>query len=365
MPDQFYHTRTFAGRALRAQQLQRYFLLFVTAAFTMLSLTSCADDDPTYYADEVVENLVVAVILPTNADFVVSVERLNSACRALRESPTDNAQIANAGNLWRDARALWSMSEAYAFGPAEEFNLKAELNAWPIDADGVENLLASSTDLTQSVLSTQAADLRGFHAIEYLLFRDGHARSQQDLTAREREYLEAAAGLIMGRVQQYAARWAADNGFHLQIVGEDGTRINSAELFIQLTFGAITDLCNDLHNVRLERPLQTQNMNDVESVLSYNTLNEVRNNLLGIQHLLRGSIDFDPNSEGLTAWIDTRNRLVAQRLSVRISSAQSALDVAPIPLANNLNDQDGYTPALDALQELLQSLTDDVPPLYE
>ncbi len=350
---------------LRSHGLFLRLIVSFAATACVFGLTSCDDDDPSFYADEVVEHLVEDVILPTNADLLVSVERLYSACRALRESPTDNLQIVNAGQLWREARAFWTMSEAFAFGPAEEYKLAAELNAWPLDTEGVENLLASFNALSSSELNKQPADMRGFHAVEYLLFRDGNARTQEELTTREREYLEASADLLASRIRQYAARWASEPGFHLQLVGEDGSRRNSAQLFIELTFGTITDLCRDIDEIRLKRPLETQDARNVESQFSHNSLNGIRNNLLGIQHLFRGSLSFGRETQGLTAWIDTRNRLVAQRLSVRISSAQTALDNVPFPLAERLRDQNGYAPAINALDTLLQTLADDVPPLYD
>lgn len=357
--------RIHAPGASRVQGIYQRLLISLAAIACLFSLTSCDDDDPSLYAEEVVEHLVEDVILPTNADLLVSVERLYSACKALRDMPTDNQQTVNAGQLWRDARAFWTMSEAYAFGPAEEFNLARELNAWPLDTGGVENLVASTSVITSSQLNKLAADMRGFHAVEYLLFRDGKTRTQDELTLREREYLEASADLLLNRIRQYAAMWAANNGFHLQLVGEDGSRQNSAQLFIELTFSAITDLCIDIDEIRLQRPLQTQNVRNVESRFSRNSLNEIRNGLLGIQHLFNGSLSFRREAQGLTAWIDTRNRLVAQRLSVRISSALTAMDNVPFPLAERLQDQSGYKPAIEALELLQQSLTDDVPPLYD
>lgn len=93
--------------------------------------------------------------------------------------------------LWHSARDYWEELEAFAFGPMGDYD--AYLDTWPI----------SPEDLQRSAgvpVEALPPEVRGFHALEYLLFRElpkDPARAQQlvllaqDLASRSRELRKA------------------------------------------------------------------------------------------------------------------------------------------------------------------------------
>jgi len=90
--------------------------------------------------------------------------------------------------LWLAARRPWEELEAFAFGPVGEFD--PYLDTWPISPEDLKRTLGSpAADLPPEV--------RGFHALEYLLFQEP-ARTPEaarHLARLARDLAEKAAAL--------------------------------------------------------------------------------------------------------------------------------------------------------------------------
>lgn len=134
---------------------------------------------------EIVNQFVDVVAVPTYAELVTRNRALLSAVQALQAAPSDNA-FATACAAWLAARQPWETSEAFLFGPVSELGLDPNMDSWPLDADGIANLLQSqawnsmewSGDYNEDSETIEAAQsLRGFHTLEFLLFKDGQPRT--------------------------------------------------------------------------------------------------------------------------------------------------------------------------------------------
>lgn len=133
----------------------------------------------------IVDQFVDAVALPTYKDLVEKNKELLAAVKAFQARPSDKA-FAAAGAAWLAARQPWETSEAFLFGPVSELGLDPNMDSWPLDADGIANLLQSqkwsemewSGEYDEYNKAIEAAQsLRGFHTLEYLLFKDGKPRT--------------------------------------------------------------------------------------------------------------------------------------------------------------------------------------------
>lgn len=96
-----------------------------------------------------------------------------------------NANFTAACNAWLEARQPWETSEAFLFGPVADQGLDPNMDSWPLDQEGIVNVLKTGNwgDMDWSgdydednSQQEQAQSLRGFHTLEYLLFKDGKAR---------------------------------------------------------------------------------------------------------------------------------------------------------------------------------------------
>lgn len=133
----------------------------------------------------VVENYVDVVVLPTYSDLKDRVETLYKKVNALAENPTNQA-FKDACDAWISAREPWEKSEAFLFGPVADKGLDPNMDSWPLDQAAIVNIL-NSGDYSQMEWSgdyiedsdaiSAAQNVRGFHTLEFLLFKDGQART--------------------------------------------------------------------------------------------------------------------------------------------------------------------------------------------
>ncbi len=123
------------------------------------------------------------VVMPTYLNLKNKNAALLTAVKAFQAAPS-NDTFENACSAWMAARQPWETSEAFLFGPVDELGLDPNMDSWPLDATGIYNLLKSQQwadmkwsdgDTDEAVESAQA--LRGFHTLEYLLFKDGKPRT--------------------------------------------------------------------------------------------------------------------------------------------------------------------------------------------
>ena len=133
----------------------------------------------------VVKNYVDVVVLPTYSDLKDKVATLYDKVDALAKNPTNQA-FKDACDAWISAREPWEKSEAFLFGPVADQGLDPNMDSWPLDQAAIVNILNSgdysqmkwSGNYTEDSEAISAAqNVRGFHTLEFLLFKDGQART--------------------------------------------------------------------------------------------------------------------------------------------------------------------------------------------
>ena len=133
----------------------------------------------------IVDQFVDNVALPTYKDLAAKNKALLTAVQALQKSPS-NATFEAACEAWLASRQPWATSEAFLFGPVSELGLDPNMDSWPLDQDGIVQVMKeqkwSSFQWTgeydeENEAIEAAQSLRGFHTLEYLLFKDGKART--------------------------------------------------------------------------------------------------------------------------------------------------------------------------------------------
>ena len=131
---------------------------------------------------EIVENYTDNVVLPTYNTLRERNAALLQAVKNLASSRTDD-NFRKAANAWLLAREPWEKSEAFLFGPVDALGLDPNMDSWPLDQDAIVNHLKSGNfsdlewgegDDDNKVEAAQ--NIRGFHTLEFLLFKDGEPR---------------------------------------------------------------------------------------------------------------------------------------------------------------------------------------------
>ena len=139
----------------------------------------------------IVEAYVNQVVLPTYSDLKTKTDELRAAVVALRNQP-NSSNFKAAANLWIEAREPWETSEAFLFGPVADLGLDPNMDSWPLDVDAIEGVMKSGKieDLikwegeydeeNEDIEAVQ--NVRGFHTLEFLLFKNGKARVYEAIT---------------------------------------------------------------------------------------------------------------------------------------------------------------------------------------
>ena len=131
------------------------------------------------------------VVLPTYKSLVDANTALYRAAQKFAQSPSD-ANFKAACEAWFDAREPWETSEAFLFGPVDALGLDPNMDSWPLDQEAIVNILNSGKfdDLTWSDGDSDdeieaVQSVRGFHTMEFLIFKNGQARTLNDGTSTD------------------------------------------------------------------------------------------------------------------------------------------------------------------------------------
>lgn len=147
-----------------------------------------------YNWDNVLSQYVNSVVLPTYKNLKDKNTELYNAVVAFEKNPSNDG-FSKCADAWVAARTPWESSEAFLFGPVADKGLDPNMDSWPLDLSGIINIFNTQswadlewsgeyeeipegedgTKHAQEISSAQ--NLRGFHTLEYLIFKDGKART--------------------------------------------------------------------------------------------------------------------------------------------------------------------------------------------
>lgn len=180
-------------------------------------------------AKPVLRDVTNNVVLPTYRELDAKAALLSQACGELAAAPSE-ATLDRAQAAWRAARRPWRQSDAFRFGPVESKQLTQTLDYFPANVASIEALVGGSAPIDAALLEDAGANVKGFMALEYLLFDSaaGNARVVASLTGegpapRRRMYLTATAEHVKRKTALLLASWEPS--------GEDfaGELINAGE----------------------------------------------------------------------------------------------------------------------------------------
>jgi len=135
----------------------------------ILANATFTDADKTK-ASAVVDN----VIVKGYTDLKAEADKLVTALTTLEATP-NAANVTAARAQWRATRSFWEAGEGHIFGPVDTLGVDPKVDSWPVlNAAGLDNALAGY-DAAIANIDGYPVNMKGFHAIEYMLFGDGTA----------------------------------------------------------------------------------------------------------------------------------------------------------------------------------------------
>ena len=304
----------------------------LTAANTMIATAQLTEAQETYLR-EVLKTLVNNVIVPTYTSLANETEKLEQTLNGLTTSTITQAQINAACEDFKEARKYWERSEAFLMGAASDFDVDPTIDSWPLN----RSLLLSYFNNGMDDEMLDDATILGFHALEFILFRDGQPRKVAELQAndtyknfekitgaQELAYAQTICTLLKQRTFQLQCAWdgGADAsrlavvkaagldyqtekglsyGENLIQAGVSGSNSSFPTLKAAIAQvlsddeGSCLAICGEVGTAKIANPFSAGDVSYVESPYSYNSIADFRDNIRSIRNVWLGSTDKTAN----------------------------------------------------------------------
>ena len=341
-------------------------LLVLSIGLIGCSLTGCGsdgndDDDDTvsasgddaFNANTILGNYANTIVLTTYTALDNKAGELLGTVQALNAVP-NQAHLELAQSAWIAARIPWEQSEAWLFGPVDTQGLDPALDSWPVNRVDLDGVLGSGQELTEASIDALEDTLKGFHTIEYLLFRDGDQRKAEDITPRELEYLVATTENLKAKTAQLANAWAPSGENYAAEVanaGDTSTIYQSQKDAMQEMVNGMIVIADEVANGKISDPFNEQDTTLVESQFSFNSIADFQNNIRGIQNVYNGLSEFvngaDPDLDA--------------RFKTEVQTAIDSIGAIPNPFRDSITgNRDAVQAAIDAVSTVQGTLENDI-----
>ncbi|MDR2835024.1 MAG: peptidase M75 [Bacteroidales bacterium] len=353
-------------------------LIMLITIFCSCEKKQTEETDNDMYYKGIIDSYVDNTVIATYRNMADNAIELSVLCKELKANPTD-AKVAETCNKWKDARSFWEKSEAFLYGPAEYNSLDPHIDSWPLDKNQLDQVLSQADILTIDgayARSNFGSSLIGFHSIEYVLFRDGAARQATDISQAELAYLCAIAEVLAEDCILLEGNWCGFNnlsaskkeiianadlsissnfGEEMKNAGNPGSRYRSLQQAIFEILEGCKDIADEVGNSKIADPVSSQNVLEVESWYSWNSLSDFVNNINSIENSYLGGINgFQANS--LSNFVAQKNQALDEEIKNNINIAKTKILAIGQPFRNNLNNVTGAQEAMTACDNLFNSI---------
>ena len=365
--------------------------MVIALAGLTLCFTACGDDkddpDPNQLDNKktaIISQYVNGVVIPTYKSLADESNKLAALCEQLRQNPTQS-KVLECCETWISARKYWELSEAFLFGAAADYNIDPHIDSWPLQKSQLDNILAN-TDLIEALdedgagadaFATLGYGLLGFHAVEYVLFRDGAPRNVSEISERELIYNAAVAQDLANQTVRLEASWAGMNnistskqnqleefelepsfnyGENMINAGMTGNTLYKTQLAAmeQILTGA-SDISDEVGNTKITDPVNSGNVLDVESWYSWNSIADFTDNIRSVRNAYYGSLNGEVNNNSMAAYLNKENATLDYAVRAAIEKAIKEVSSMPAPFRNHLTKGETQN-AINACNELLDAL---------
>lgn len=313
----------------------------------------------------ILANDVDGVIVPTYAALGDATDRLSSAIVGLSAAEITQADVDAACAAFLDARAEWEKSEAFLMGPAAGFDVDPHIDSWPLDRAALHTYFKNpnAEDLDESIL--------GFHALEFILFRDGKNRDVnefrgndtykgfEDITgAQELEYAEEVIVDLQRHVYELEVSWDSSNterlntvkeelpyltpqgksfGWNLKNAGNSLSTFPTLKAALQQVLSLGEESCaaiaTEVGTAKIANPFAAGYIFYVESPYSHNSIKDFQDNIRSIENVWYGGRNGRSSnaSASFHAFFQKHNPSLGNKVEAAISNAINKIGAMPAP----------------------------------
>ena len=356
-------------------KLYKIWSLFCCLLLTSVLVVGCGSNDETDEQEEQVETFNAStmlsdfantVVLATYTDLDNKAGELLAVVKALEADPTQG-NLEKAQEAWKATRTPWEQSEAFLFGPVDTQGLDPALDSWPVDHVNLQSVLNSDDTLTVDFVSGLEDTQKGFHTIEFLLFREGNQRKASDITARELEYLVSTTENLKASTSQLRLAWAPEGENFSSAVAQAGTGsvvYPSQNAAVQEMVNGMITIADEVANGKISDPYNESDTTLVESQFSFNSISDFQDNIRGIQNVYMGK--FMTDGQGLNEFVNSQNPALDARFQQEVQAAIDAIGAIPDPFRDSITINRGAVQAaIEAVSTIQLTLEQNILPLVQ
>jgi predicted lipoprotein len=308
--------------------------IITTVCTICLALAACKKDNTnnnnnnnttqTTLEQNVLTDFAGNLVNPNYQDIQAKALIMNNAIIAFNASSTD-ANLVAIRSAWKNTRAAWESCEGFLFGPVEDFNYDPTMDNWPVNKADLDGLLASSNPLQVADIDQLGTTLKGFHAIEYIIFGVGSTQKAANITARDKVYLGSLGQSLYNTTTQLRNSWdpTQPNNFTTQVVqaGNGSTRYTTRQQVFLALVGSMADICNEVANEKMQVPLAAQDSTLDESSFSHNSVYDFKNNITGVLNAYKCQYYGAPSGHSLSELVASKNASLDNTIQSQINIA--------------------------------------------
>ncbi len=340
------------------------------AANTAIGTAQLTSDQDKFLRN-ILTGVVNNVIIPTYTDLANDVEDLEKTLNGLTTSTITQAQIDKACTDFKKARQHWERSEAFLMGAASDFSIDPTIDSWPLDR---KELLDYFKGGMKAEIEDESSIL-GFHALEFILFRNGQNRKVAELQgndtyknfegvsgADELKYAQQVCKLLKERCFQLQVAWEGktsananrvsvvekagldyvtekglsygDNLINAGVSGKNSTFPNIQAAISQVLSnneGSCLAIANEVGSAKILNPFQNGDIAYVESPYSYNSITDFQDNIRSIRNVWYGSTDGNAASISFNNFFSSVNPTLNTAVVNAFTNAINAIGSMPAP----------------------------------
>ena len=263
------------------------------------------------------------------------------------ENVVDNVIVPTYTKLADDVED-WERSEAFLGGAAADFDIDPTIDSWPLNRSLLLNYF--NNGMNDEML--EDATILGFHALEFILFRDGNPRKVAEFQgndtytnftsitgAQELAYAQTICTLLKQRCFQLQVSWEGETSANASrmavvkaagldytttrglsfgenmkkagIAGGNSTFSSLKAAISQLLSddeGSCFGICNEVGTAKIANPFANADIAYVESPYSYNSITDFSDNIRSIRNIWLGSTNRTANDYSFHTFFASVNK---------------------------------------------------------
>lgn len=419
--------------------LFNYTFALLAAGLMTFGLASCSSDsdgnsgvtarEEETFLRSTLTQYVNNTVAPTYKSMAENATSLYQQMKTLRSAVVSGsateAMVNAACQSWLKARADYEASEAFLLGAASDYDIDPHIDTWPLDLTALHQYLVSPKMLAQFITDDDEENvaaahsalnqtLLGFHALEFVIFRDGKPRDVSSFNNTydnyqaegvdytdvknldELKYAVTVAGDLMYSIYELEVCWtggtaahkqaledlewktampSSDNtyGWNMQNAGKSGSTYTSVKGAVSAIISGdngCAGIIDEVGQTKMGKPygLGTNSENGqsdpnyIESPFSHNSLTDFWHNVQSIADTWYGKYDVDNQSSAVasnsfSAYFKKYSPATGAKVEAAIADAQAKIKACPAPFVTNYQSSSVKT-AIDACTALKNALNE-------